>query len=136
MTTNTDATIYNVVQAQDGSVRAFRHYLPAVYWYGRPAAQADGSGVARNDAYSVRIPDPVCYVPPRVWGGLTDADRRTCWTVQPDDLIVKGRADTEITDEDGQRLEDLPQLYDEVCKVRFAHDHTGTNVPHIYAGGI
>ena len=46
MTTNTDATIYNVVQAQDGSVRAFRHYLPAVHWYGRPAAQADGSGAA------------------------------------------------------------------------------------------
>ena len=43
---------------------------------------------------------------------------------------------TEISDEDGHRLEELPQLYDEVCKVRFAHDNTGTNVPHIYAGGI
>ena len=56
--------------------------------------------------------------------------------MQPDDLIVKGKADTEIRDEDGHRLEELPQLYDEVCKVRFVHDNTGTNVPHIYAGGI
>lgn len=136
MTTNTDATIYNVVQAQDGSVRAFQHYLPAVHWYGRPAAQADGSGTSRADAYSVRIPDPDGYVPPRVWRELSDEERLACWTVQPDDLIVKGKADTEISDEDGHRIEELPQLYDEVCRVRFAHDNTGTNVPHIYAGGI
>lgn len=136
MTTNTDATIYNVVQAQDGSVRAFRHYLPAAHWYGRPAAKADGSGTSRADAYSVRIPYPDGYVSPRVWRELSDEDRLACWTVQPDDLIVKGKADTEIGDEDGHRLEELPQLYDEVCKVRFAHDNTGTNVPHIYAGGI
>lgn len=136
MTTNTDATIYNIVQAQDGSVHAFRHYLPAVHWYGRPAAQADGSGTARSDAYSVRIPDPVGYVSPRVWQALSDADRLTHWTVQPDDLIVKGRADTTISDEDDKHLEELPQLYDEVCKVRFAHDNRGTNVPHLYVGGI
>lgn len=136
MTTNTDATIYNVVQAQNGSVRAFRHYLPAVHWYGRPAAQVDGSGTSRADAYSVRIPAPDGYVPPRVWRELSDEERLSYWTVQPDDLIVKGKADTEISDEDGHRLEELPQLYDEVCKVRFAHDNTGTNAPHIYVGGI
>ena len=136
MTTNTDATIYNIGQAQDGSVRAFRHYLPTVHWYGRPAAQADGSGTARGGAYSVRIPNPVGYVPPRVWQGLSDAERLSHWTVQPDDLIVKGRADTTISDEDGHHLEELPQLYGEVCKVRFAHDNRGTNVPHLYVGGI
>lgn len=136
MTTNTTATIYNIVQAQDGSVRAFRHELPAVHWYGRPAAQVDRSGIAIGDTYAVRIPDPVGYVSPRIWRSLTDEERCRHWTVQPDDLIVKGRADTEIADEDGRRLEDLPLLYDEVCKVRFAHDNSGTNVPHIYAGGI
>lgn len=136
MTTNTDATIYNLVQTQGGDVRAFRHYIPAVHWYGRPSVRADAAGTAESSAFSIRIPDPAGYVPPRVWRSMTDAERRTCWTVQPDDVVVKGFAETDIFDGDGHRLEDLPAFYDEVCTIRFAHDNTGTNVPHIYAGGV
>lgn len=96
MRTNCDITIYNRYVVS-GAEKYQRVVVLGVAWENRKAANTLASG-GKIAAYSARVFIPfargVSYIEPKAWQALTSKTGK--WTLQEDDVIVKGAVTDEI----------------------------------------
>ncbi len=135
MLANTSVTIYNLVQSLGGDVTAFRHFVPAAWWFKREKISSGDSGSVTANEVVCRIPELAGYASPREWAQLSEEDRRKKWTLCPGDVLVRGSCPLNVYDEDGHRLEDLLSDVEEACTVTRVSDLRFSGVPHVLARG-
>lgn len=129
MKTNAEATLYNKYINPTTRADEFqRTVLPAVYWENRRAVNKIASGGdIKADKALIMIPQSEGddYLDPVAWQAL--ADKTGKWTLQPGDMIVRGKVTDEITDEVIDELteevtpaftvSDLKRKYDDVLNI-------------------
>lgn len=141
MITNADITIYNYWYNPEKKEREYRRtQICGVHWYTEQkivvAASMAGKGVVSADIYKIRIPkdakiqDGRQYLDAKQYHMLDADNVDKYWTVDHDDLFVKG-----LVDEDVTSLASL-QAYSEAGKINsFSVNDYGTS-PHIRIGGV
>ena len=93
MLTNTDCTVYNVHEDDNGSIIIVRTHLDAVHWEPRKAVNVFSSGMKDADSLSVWI--PLCvgsggslYLDPVIFSSLDSP--AGYWTLDENTYFVKG----------------------------------------------
>lgn len=94
---NSDITIYNkYIDPTTRKEKYQRTVVKNVVWQAAKAVYATGAGMVRSDTATVFIPfaRDAAYLKPHAW----QAAKTGKWTLQENDVIVRGSITTEITD--------------------------------------
>lgn len=102
MITNALITIFNRKRRGRESVLIPTVISDATWFYGRRSSAgqySEGQG-----SFMVRIPygadtSGKTYVEPWEWKDLTDEQASECWTIQMDDIVVRGEMSGTVTDQ-------------------------------------
>lgn len=102
MITNALITIFNRKRRGRESVLIPTVIRDASWFYGRSSSvgqYSEGQG-----SFKVRIPygadtSGKTYVEPWEWKDLTDEQASECWTIQMDDIVVRGEMSGTVTDQ-------------------------------------
>lgn len=137
MITNAAITIYNRRRSGRNSVLIPTVIAEASWFYGRRAAR--GQFIDNEDSYQVRIPygadtSGKTYVNPAQYAGMTDEEAEGYWTIQIDDIVLKGEYTSEVNDD-----RTLRELTDDLFVVNTFADNTirGSDaVKHWRIGGL
>lgn len=137
MITNAAITIYNRRRSGRNSVLIPTVISEASWFYGRRAAR--GQFIDNEDSYQVRIPygadtSGKTYVNPAQYAVMTDEEAEGCWTIQIDDIVLKGEYTSEVNDDRALR-----DLTDDLFVVNTFADNTirGSDaVKHWRIGGL
>ena len=137
MITNAAITIYNRRRSGRNSVLIPTVISEASWFYGRRAAR--GQFIDNEDSYQVRIPYDAdtsgkTYVNPAQYASMTDEEAAGYWTIQIDDIVLKGEHTTEVNDDRALR-----ELTDDLFVVNTFADNTirGSDaVKHWRIGGL
>ena len=137
MITNAAITIYNRRRKGRESVLIPTVISEASWFYGRRAVR--GQFIDSDDSYQVRIPygadtSGKTYVNPAQYAAMADEEAAGYWTIQIDDIVLKGRYSSVVTDE-----RELRELTDDLFVVNSFADNTirGSNaVKHWRIGGL
>lgn len=137
MITNAAITIYNRRRSGRNSVLIPTVISEASWFYGRRAAR--GQFIDNEDSYQVRIPygadtSGKTYVNPAQYASMTDEEAAGYWTMQIDDIVLKGEYTSEVTDDRALR-----ELTDDLFVVNTFADNTirGSDaVKHWRIGGL
>lgn len=103
MITNTPITIFNRrLDDQQQEILVPTVIRDASWFYGRRSA--GGQYADNEDSYSVRIPfnadtSGKVYIEPWLWKDLEDKDASGYWTIQKDDIVVRGEMTGNQTDQ-------------------------------------
>lgn len=137
MITNAAITIYNRRRSGRNSVLIPTVIAEASWFYGRRAAR--GQFIDNEDSYQVRIPygadtSGKTYVNPAQYAVMTDEEAAGYWTIQIDDIVLKGEYTSEVNDDRALR-----ELTDDLFVVNTFADNTirGSDaVKHWRIGGL
>lgn len=137
MITNAAITIYNRRRSGRNSVLIPTVISEASWFYGRRAAR--GQFIDNEDSYQVRIPygadtSGKTYVNPAQYASMTDEEAAGYWTIQIDDIVLKGEYSSQVTDE-----RELRELTGDLFVVNTFADNTirGSDaVKHWRIGGL
>lgn len=137
MITNAAITIYNRRRSGRESKLIPTVISEASWFYGRRAVR--GQFIDSDDSYQVRIPygadtSGKTYVNPAQYAEMADEEAAGYWTIQIDDIVLKGRYSSVVTDE-----RELRELTDDLFVVNTFADNTirGSNaVKHWRIGGL
>ena len=137
MITNAAITIYNRRRSGRNSVLIPTVISEASWFYGRRAAR--GQFIDNEDSYQVRIPygadtSGKTYVNPAQYASMTDEKAAGYWTIQIDDIVLKGEYTSEVNDDRALR-----ELTDDLFVVNTFADNTirGSDaVKHWRIGGL
>ena len=137
MITNAAITIYNRRRSGRNSVLIPTVISEASWFYGRRAAR--GQFIDNEDSYQVRIPygadtSGKTYVNPAQYAVMTDEEAAGYWTIQIDDIVLKGEYTSEVNDDRALR-----ELTDDLFVVNTFADNTirGSDaVKHWRIGGL
>lgn len=137
MITNAAITIYNRRRSGRNSVLIPTVISEASWFYGRRAAR--GQFIDNEDSYQVRIPygadtSGKTYVNPAQYTVMTDEEAEGYWTIQIDDIVLKGEYTSEVNDDRALR-----ELTDDLFVVNTFADNTirGSDaVKHWRIGGL
>lgn len=137
MITNAAITIYNRRRSGRNSVLIPTVISDASWFYGRRAAR--GQFIDNEDSYQVRIPygadtSGKTYVNPAQYASMTDEEAAGYWTIQIDDIVLKGEYTSEVNDDRALR-----ELTDDLFVVNTFADNTirGSDaVKHWRIGGL
>ena len=137
MITNAAITIYNRRRSGRNSVLIPTVISEASWFYGRRAAR--GQFIDNEDSYQVRIPygadtSGKTYVNPAQYAVMTDEEAEGYWTIQIDDIVLKGEYTSEVNDDRALR-----DLTDDLFVVNTFADNTirGSDaVKHWRIGGM
>ena len=107
MQTNSTITIFNRrLGSQRNDILIPTVIRSASWFYGRGLAKSQSAGqfAENEDSYSVRIPfgadtSGKTYVEPWEWRNLTDEQTEEHWTIQKDDIVVRGEMSGNRTDQ-------------------------------------
>ncbi len=131
MQTNTMITIYNHYIDPDTQMNCYqRTIVGPVLW--------DSATTIKEEVVTVYIPfsaDPKgYYVKPKAFAAL--ADKSGCWTLQPEDKIVRGSIDFEPNA--NQWIGQLDQQYDDVIAISRVdtRDFGSAAMQHWEVGGV
>ena len=115
MRTNCSATIYNKYVVA-GAEKYQRAVLVAVAWENRKGSNIIRSGLLAADSVVVYVPFSIGtnYVAPRAWQALET--KTGYWTLQIDDVMVKGTVTDEISAE--FTMTALKAKYDDVVRIK------------------
>lgn len=131
MITNASMTIYNRVKnEQTGFYDYIRHFIPNVHWYTDQKTVVKDGSIQSADVYKIRIPEEELngYVSPAKYSAL--AKKNGTWTVENQDLFVKGSGPAEV-----KSVADLSKLHLEYGSVDSWSDNRFGGLPHIRIGG-
>ena len=137
MITNAAITIYNRRRSGRNSVLIPTVISEASWFYGRRAAR--GQFIDNEDSYQVRIPygadtSGKTYVNPAQYAEMADEEAAGYWTIQIDDIVLKGEYTSEVNDD-----RTLRELTDDLFVVNTFADNTirGSDaVKHWRIGGL
>lgn len=137
MITNAAITIYNRRRSGRNSVLIPTVISEASWFYGRRAVR--GQFIDSDDSYQVRIPygadtSGKTYVNPAQYAEMADEEAAGYWTIQIDDIVLKGEYSSQVTDE-----RELRELTDDLFVVNTFADNTirGSDaVKHWRIGGL
>lgn len=137
MITNAAITIYNRRRKGRESVLIPTVISEASWFYGRRAVR--GQFIDSDDSYQVRIPygadtSGKTYVNPAQYAEMADEEAAGYWTIQIDDIVLKGEYSSQVTDE-----RELRDLTDDLFVVNTFADNTirGSDaVKHWRIGGL
>lgn len=137
MITNAAITIYNRRRSGRNSVLIPTVISEASWFYGRRAAR--GQFIDNEDSYQVRIPygadtSGKTFVNPAQYASMTDEEAAGYWTIQIDDIVLKGEYTSEVNDDRALR-----ELTDDLFVVNTFADNTirGSDaVKHWRIGGL
>ena len=137
MITNAAITIYNRRRKGRKSVLIPTVISEASWFYGRRAVR--GQFIDSDDSYQVRIPygadtSGKTYVNPAQYAEMADEKAAGYWTIQIDDIVLKGEYSSQVTDE-----RELRELTDDLFVVNTFADNTirGSDaVKHWRIGGL
>lgn len=137
MITNAAITIYNRRRKGRESVLIPTVISEASWFYGRRAVR--GQFIDSDDSYQVRIPygadtSGKTYVNPAQYAEMADEEAAGYWTIQIDDIVLKGEYSSQVTDE-----RELRELTDDLFVVNTFADNTirGSDaVKHWRIGGL
>ena len=134
MITNADITIYN--QKSDPVTKLteyVRTQIRNVHWYTDQKTSVDQTGVHSADIYKIRIQEESVtdrkFLDHSEWKQSEDTDGY--WTIQNDDLVVRG-----LVDDDIRQASDLLNKYPYVARVNSFSDNRRGNNPHFRIGGV
>lgn len=137
MITNADMTIYNFwydPEKREGVYR--RTQICGIHWYTEQKVNVTDKGIVSGSMYKIRIPKEAKiqygreYLDAKLYHLLSREEVSNYWTVDNDDLFVKG-----LVSED---IKSLPALksYPEAGKINsFSVNYYGLS-PHIRIGGV
>ena len=133
MITNADITIYNQKSNPVTKLTEYvRTQIRNVHWYTDQKTSVDQAGVHSADIYKIRIPEESVineqFIDRSEWMRLEDTTGY--WTIQNDDLIVKG-----LVDDDIKQASDLSKKYPYVARVNSFSDNRRGGNPHFRIGG-
>lgn len=141
MITNAAITIYNRRRSGRNSVLIPTVISEASWFYGRRTRGEGGQYkfIDNEDSYHVRIPygadtSDKTYVNPAQYASMTDEKAAGYWTIQIDDIVLKGEYTSEVTDDRALR-----ELTDDLFVVNTFADNTirGSDaVKHWRIGGL
>lgn len=137
MITNAAITIYNRRRSGRESKLIPTVISEASWFYGRRAVR--GQFIDSDDSYQVRIPygadtSGKTYVNPAQYAAMADEEAAGYWTIQIDDIVLKGEYSSQVTDE-----RELRELTDDLFVVNTFADNTirGSDaVKHWRIGGL
>lgn len=134
MITNADITIYNQKSNPVTKLTEYvRTQIRNVHWYTDQKTSVDQSGVHSADIYKIRIPEESVtdreFLDHSEWKQSEDTDGY--WTIQNDDLVVRG-----LVDDDIRQASDLLNKYPYVARVNSFSDNRRGNNPHFRIGGV
>lgn len=133
MITNASLTIYNRRKnPATGFYEYVRHFIPEVYWYTDQKTVVAEKGVQSADIYKIRIPEEQLqdYVSSEEYHVLAQEEQQTKWTVDNQDLFVKGDCSIEI-----KSSADLEKMHKTYGAVKSWSDNRFSGLPHIRIGG-
>lgn len=134
MLTNADITLYN--HKTDKKTRLdewHRTVFKGVHFYVDNKVSVGDKGLNSADSYKIRIPEDVdcekAYIPENEFlsaEGVPDG-----WTLQEDDIIVRGICEIEI-----EKPADLKNQGVRYCKIVSWSDNRFGGLPHWRVGGV
>lgn len=133
MTTNADITLYNRKYNKNTRLDGWqRTVIYGVHFYVDNKVSVGDGGLNSADVYKIRIPeDAECnreYISEDKYASLEDTSKH--WTIQEDDIIVRGVCDINI-----EKPADLKVLHKKYCKVTSWADNRFGGLPHWRIGG-
>lgn len=137
MITNADITIYNYRYNAEKKEKEYRRtQIRGVHFHTEQKVSVMEKGAVSADIYKIRIPkdaavqDGRVFIDAKKYHLLGDGEVDNYWTVDKEDLFVKGLVDDEIIS-----LSDL-KSYSESGRIKsFSVNDYGLN-PHIRIGGV
>lgn len=138
MITNADMTIYNYWYNSDTNENEYRAtQIQSIHWHTdqKVAIMAGEKGVVSEDIYKIRIPDDAVvqdnreYIDAKQYHLLNAEEVNEYWTVDTEDLFVKGLIDFKATS-----LESLKQFPEAGKILNYSVNNFGM-LPHIRIGG-
>lgn len=133
MLTNTSLTIYNRRKNKEtGFYQYVKHFIPAVHWYTDQKTEIAEKGIRSADIYKIRIPEEQLddYISPEEYHRIKDNELEEKWTVENQDLFVKGECAEDISS-----AADLEKLHKTYGSVNSWSDNRFGGTPHIRIGG-
>lgn len=125
-------TIINRLKKADSSTGVdvwYKHTLTNCFWSVESNAQQSGTNTYVGASVSVQIPfkQEVSYLPYNEW---LKGNMDTCFTVSPDDYIIRGEVEEEITA--ANIVKTLAKYEPNMCKIKLFEDLTfgGDGVDH------
>lgn len=133
-------TLYNCLAAADSTDKKdhwYRYVLPGCYYKAAVTRVDGGTSAKMQNVYTVRIPEDKAFRPYREWCGLGDEERKECFTLRLDDIVVAGDCREEITSAGGQTAVQLMNRYKpDAFKVTAVSDNTAAlSAKHYRLGG-
>ncbi len=98
MITNASMTLYHrKLNLETGHSEYVRYFIPDIYWYTDQKIVVQEKGVQSADVYKIRIPkeELTGYVSPQQYRNLTESEKEYYWTVENQDIFVKGECELE-----------------------------------------
>lgn len=137
MITNADLTIYNYWENSGTKAKEYRRtQIEGIHWYTDQKVNATDKGLVSADLYKIRIPNHAkvqegrTYIDAKKYHMLDATRVDNHWTVDHNDIVVKGLVDEDITS-----LSSLND-YSEAVRIRsFSVNNYGSS-PHIRIGGV
>ena len=133
MVTNADITIYNSEYVPESRTDIWhRTVIRNAWFHTENKVQQTDSGLKSNDICKIRIPKNSPekeYLDPEEYAAA--ANKKNYWTIQEDDIVVKGECPYEIT-----KPADLKQLHKRYFKITSWSDNRFGGSPHWRIGGI
>ena len=133
MITNADITIYNREYATESRTDIWhRTVIRNVWFHTENKVQQTDSGLKSNDICKIRIPKNSPekeYLDPE--GYAAASNKKKYWTIQEDDIVVKGECPYGIT-----KPADLKQLHKRYFKITSWSDNRFGGSPHWRVGGV
>lgn len=136
MTTNADMTIYNYWYNPKTKEREYRRtQIMGVHWHTDQKVAIIDKGVVGGDIYKIRIPQDAAteegrrYLAAELYHKLSVDNVGRYWTVDKEDLFVKGLVDDDVTG-----LSSLKQYPESGKIMSFSMNGYGA-APHIRIGG-
>lgn len=126
-------TIYNRRRNPDTGVYEYvRHFIPEVHWYTEQKVSASEKGVSSADIHKIRIPGEQLanYLPPAEYHSLSAEKQKYVWTVENQDLFVRGKCTADI-----HSAADLEKLHVMYGAVNSWSDNRFGGLSHIRIGG-
>lgn len=134
MTTNASMTLYHrQMNRKTGFYEYLRRFIPRVHWYTDQKIAVQEKGIKSVDIYKIRIPASELkdYVLPEEYAALTKEERASKWTIDNQDLFVKG----ECVLESIKSSVDLERHHYTYGSVNSWSDNRFGGSPHIRIGG-
>lgn len=103
-------TLYNCLKAADSPDQKdhwYRHVLPGCFYKASIVRTDSGTSAGQQNVYTVRIPQSGEYTPYAQWVSLPEEERRRCFTMALDHVVILGECMEDVTGHSGNTAAQL-----------------------------